>query len=272
MTQSTVTSGGAASRRRILVGVDSSDNASRAAAWSAREAADRGLALHLVHALDLPTATGMAVEPPDYVVKQTEAGRKLVDRLAADLRERHPGLAVTTELSERGAVETLVHLSRDAQLVVTGTRGHGGFAGMLLGSVSHALAAHAHCPAVVMRGQEPAEPLGEIMVGVEHGQAEAPIRFAFDTAVTVGASVAIVRAWWPNTAFSGDGGYSVAPDIDSLQAGEEADVATLVKAIRDEYLQVETTIRVIQGNPVPTLTNAARGSRLLVVGAHRHRG
>jgi hypothetical protein len=94
-----------------------------------------------------------------------------------------------------------------------------------------------------------------------HGQAEAPIRFAFDTAVTVGARVAIVRAWWPNVAYSGYGGYSVAPDIDSLQAGEEADVATLVKAIRDEYPQVETTIRVIHGNPVPTLTNAARGSR-----------
>ena len=73
-------------------------------------------------------------------------------------------------------------------------------------------------------------------------------------------------------AYSGYGGYSVAPDIDSLQAGEEADVATLVKAIRDEYPQVETTIRAIQGNPVPSLTNAALRSRLLVVGAHRHHG
>jgi hypothetical protein len=45
------------------------------------------------------------------------------------------------------------------ELVVTGTRGHGGFAGLLLGSVSHALAANAHCPAVIVRGEDPGRPL-----------------------------------------------------------------------------------------------------------------
>lgn len=270
MTQSTVTPDGASPR--IVVGVDPSDNAARAAAWAAREAADRGLPLHLVHAIDLPGSMGMVIEPPDFAASRARAGQKILDRVAADLAGRFPGLTVTTEVSELGPAETLVARSAGARLVVTGTRGHGGFAGMLLGSVSHALAAHAHCPAVVVRGEEPAEPLGEIVVGVEPGQAEAPVRFAFETAATVGASVTVVRAWWPAAAYSGYGGFYAAPDLAAIQTAEEADVATLVKAVREEFPHVDTTTRVIRGNPVPVLTNAALGSRLLVVGSHRRRG
>ena len=271
MTQNIVTPDGAAPPR-IVAGVDASDNAARAAAWAAREAADQGLPLHLVHALDLPGTTGMAVEPPEFAASQARAGRELLDRLAADLRDRHPGLTVSTEISELGAAETLVVLSGAARLVVTGTRGHGGFAGLLLGSVSHSLAAHSQCPVVVVRGEEPAAPLGEIVVGVEYGEAEAPIRFAYETAATVGASVTLVRAWWPFASYTGYSRYAAAPDLDGIQSAEEADVADLVKAIREEFPHVDTTVHVVQGHPVPTLATAALGSRLLVVGAHRRRG
>jgi nucleotide-binding universal stress UspA family protein len=255
--------------RRIVVGVDSSDNASRAAAWAAREAADRGLALHVVHAIDLPGAMGRQFEFPHYGAAQSKAGGQLLDRIVGTTRESFPDLAVTTEISETAAAETLVDLSSRAELVVAGTRGHGGFAGLLLGSVSHALAAHAHCPAVIVRGDGPGSPLSEIVVGVEPGQAEAPIRFAFETAAAVDASVAIVRAWWMRSAYEG---HFTVSEFNAAKATEEADVTELIRAVRERYPRVEARVDAIRGNAVPVLVSAADRSRLLVVGAHRRRG
>jgi nucleotide-binding universal stress UspA family protein len=255
--------------RRIVVGVDSSDNGSRAAAWAAREAADRGSGLLVVHAIDLPGAMGRQFESPHYGASQSKVGEQLLERVADTLRASLPGLALTTELSELSAAETLVDLSGRAEVVVAGTRGHGGFAGLLLGSVSHALAAHAHCPAVIVRGDVPGSLLGEIVVGVEPGQAEAPIRFAFGTAAAVDASVIVVRAWWMRSAYEGH--YTVS-EFDAAKATEEAEVTELIKAVREQYPHVEARIDAIRGNAVPVLINAAHRSRLLVIGAHRRRG
>jgi nucleotide-binding universal stress UspA family protein len=263
MTQNT------AAPRRVVVGVDGSDNAARAATWAAREADDRSLPLHLVHATNLPGAMGQVYEPPHYAATRNTAGEKLLDEMAGSLRETHPNLTITTEISELAAAETMVDLSADAHLVVTGTRGLGGFAGLLLGSVSHALAAHAQCPAVVVRGEEPGGPLNEIVLGVEPGQAEAPVRFAFDTAARIGASVAIVRAWSLPSAYRDSYTFS---ELNTGQAAQEADVEDLIKAVRAEYPHVESSVNAIRGNAVPVLINASQGSRLLIVGARRHRG
>jgi nucleotide-binding universal stress UspA family protein len=140
---------------------------------------------------------------------------------------------------------------------------------LLLGSVSHALAAHAHCPAVIVRGDGPGSPLSEIVVGVEPGQAEVPIRFAFETAAAVDASVAIVRAWWMRSAYEG---HFTVSEFNAAKATEEADVTELIRAVRERYPRVEARVDAIRGNAVPVLVSAADRSRLLVVGAHRRRG
>ena len=254
--------------RRIVVGVDSSDNAARAATWAAREAAERGLRLHLVHALDIPPRLGPLTEGPEYDQARRETGQALLDRLSNKLHEQYPGLAADTEISTLDPVETLVDLSRRARFVVTGTRGHGGFAGLLLGSVSLKVAAHAHCPTVVVRGEEPYEPLDEIVLGIEPGQDEAPIRFAFDTAAEVGARVSAVRAWSPSAAYAG---YYAADAVEGREEQETAEVADLIKAVHEDYPQVEVSTQVMRGNPVSALITAALSSRMLVIGAHRHR-
>lgn len=255
--------------RRIVVGVDFSDNAARAAGWAAREAGERGLPLHVVHSIDLPAAMVEAFRPPGAGAVREESGERLLDRIADGLRRARPDVAVTTELSATTAAETLVGLSGDAELVVTGTRGHGGFAGLLLGSVSHALAAHARCPAVVVRGEDPGAARAEVVLGVEPGQDPAAIRFAFDAADRVGASVTAVRAWWARTAYEGP--HAAAPS-NPATVRQEADVAELIAPMREEYPQVTVCVAAIRGNPVPVLADAARGSRLLVVGSRRRLG
>jgi nucleotide-binding universal stress UspA family protein len=252
--------------RRIVAGVDSSDSAAHAAAWAAREAADRGSALHLVHALDFPAPAGM-IEPLGYVISAYRSGERLLEPLADELRLRHPGLTVTSEVSEFSAPELLIAQSKTAQLVVTGTRGHGGFAGLLLGSVSLKTAAHAHCPAVVVRDQQDGGPLDEIVLGVEPHEPEAPIDFAFGSAAALGARLVVVRAWWPAVSY---GGYYFSDDSFREQ-DETAELESLIKDAREAYPEVPVTVRIMRDNAVPALIQAARGSRLLVIGAHRRR-
>jgi nucleotide-binding universal stress UspA family protein len=253
-------------RDRIVVGVDPSESADRAVDWAAREAADRGLALHLVHALDLPGAAG---EPPGYFAARSAAGEALLAKAAEAVREQDPRLTVSSETAVLSAAETLVDLSKDAELVVTGTRGHGGFAGMLLGSVSLKLATHAHCPSVVVRGAETDEPLNEIVLGLELGQDQAPIYFAFATAAMLGATVRAVRAWSPLPDYSD---YSFNEDLEERARAEDTDATTLLKAAREDYPEATVTTHAIGGNPVPALIGAARATRLLVIGAHHHHG
>jgi nucleotide-binding universal stress UspA family protein len=254
-------------RRRIVVGVDSSDNAARAAAWAASEAAHRGLALHLVHALDFPALPSAVVTPIGFIGAANRAGENLLDPIGDGLRTQYPHLTVTTEVSDLSAPEALVALSGGADLVVTGTRGHGGFAGLLLGSVSLKLAAHALCPAVVVRGTDATELRDEIVLGVEPDQAEAPIRFAFATAAALGARVRVVRAWTPHPSYAGY--YYAADGITGHD--HENDVADLLKSAREEFPDVPVVTDIKFGNAVPTLVEAAAGAHLLVVGAHRHR-
>lgn len=259
---------------RIVAGVDSSHHAASAAAWAAREAADRALTLHLIHALDFPPPAGM-IAPIGYVEAAHKTAEAILEPLAEQLRARHPGLTVTIEVSERSAPETLVSLSETAQMVVTGTRGHGGFAGLLLGSVSLKTATHAHCPVVVVRGAQDTHQDGghdgerpdEIVLGVEPHEPPAPIEFAFASAAALGARLLVVRAWWPAAAY---GGYYL-DDDPSRERYEAEELAGLIKGAREAYPEVQVTIRTVRDNAVPALIQAGRGARLLVVGAHRRR-
>ena len=250
--------------QRIVVGVDSSDNALHAAIWAARQAVDLGVPLLVVHALDLG-ATSVYSTAVGYTDARREDGATVLGKVARTLREKVRGVIVDTELFDQGAPQTLVALSNESTLVVTGTRGHGGFAGLLLGSVSLKLAGHSHGPVAVVRGDEPGEPENAIVLGVEPEEHEEPIRFAFAMAAQLGATLNVVRAWWPQAAY---GGYYSA-DIGIAERDHATDVEGLIKGLREEYPGVKVFVSPMRGNPVPMLLDASRGARLLVVGAHR---
>jgi len=251
---------------RILVGVDASDNAARALDWAASLAAEPGARLTVAHALDLPVPNCDAgwSEPTSYDERRHHDGERVLAKATARLAQRHPDLHVTTELSERAPAQALAVLAQDADLLVTGARGHGGFTGMLLGSVSNKLAAHAPCPVVVIGVDQPAEVVSEVVLGVARDEAPEPIEFAFRTAARLGLTVRAVDAFEPQIAY---GGYyaRTQPEI-------EIEVEALIEAAHERYPQVPVVIKPWQGVPVPTLIQAARGTRLLVVGSHRHRG
>lgn len=268
--------------RRIIVGVDPSANAARAAEWAAQEAASRGgVPLHLVHGLNRPHGTSL-VDPADSVRNVHEVAADLLARVAAGLRARYPNLTVTTEVSELGGAEALVGLSRQAALAVTGTRGHGGFAGMLLGSVSRALATHADGPLVVVRGPEPEQANGAVVLGVGPNPAASAVEFAFAAARRYGAPLRVLRAWMPpmpmagfgmpgGTGLGGPGILSTPESFDS-DTEEAADATRAIEPVSARYPEVKVEVGAAMGNAVPVLTEAGADARLIVVGAHRHRG
>lgn len=135
-----------ATHRGILVGVDGSPESKVAVDWAARDAAMRGAPLKLVHVLNPPVVMTFpeVPMPPGYLQWQEESGRKILDaacRAAAEATREHP-VEVTSEMVSGPTVPTLVHLTKEAGLVVVGCRGRGALARSLLGSVSTGLAHH----------------------------------------------------------------------------------------------------------------------------------
>jgi nucleotide-binding universal stress UspA family protein len=164
---------------KIVVGVDASPCALQALAWAADEARLRLATLEVVHAyhgqalaapLYFPSqealpgpATGGQRPPEERLAESSEQraefqaavrrqAEDLLDGLLlGELRESLEDVDVQrTVLEDRHPAEALVELSDDADLLVVGSRGRGGFSSLLLGSVSHAVVLHARCPVVVI--------------------------------------------------------------------------------------------------------------------------
>ena len=174
----------------VVAGFDGSPEswaAVRVAAW---EAERRGRPLTLVHGYGPP-----ALQPVREDVLAEVRG--MVTDAATRVAEAHPDLSVHTRLSAGGGAATLVAASHTASLVVVGARGHGGFAGLSVGSVAAQTAAHATCPVMVIRGHTPEAASGPVVVGVSRSEHDrAALDFAFDEATLRGVPVVGVHVWW----------------------------------------------------------------------------
>jgi nucleotide-binding universal stress UspA family protein len=137
---------------RIVVGVDGSANSEQALRWAARLAADFGARLEAVSAWDFPASYGFGSVPQDW----DPAGdmRKVLDETVRAVFGDHPPAGLQRQTREGGAASVLIEASQGATMLVVGSRGHGGFAGMLLGSVSANVAEHASCPVLVIHGDQ----------------------------------------------------------------------------------------------------------------------
>jgi nucleotide-binding universal stress UspA family protein len=270
--------------RRVAVGVDGSEHARHAALWAAREAEIRGVPLLLMHAIDLPKTSVPPIEPADVAERAQQAGSELVTAAAAEIARAFPGLAVEAETSPHAPVARLTELSEGGDLIVTGTRGRGGIAGKLLGSVSRELASHASGPLVVVRGAAPETANGPVLLGLGTNPAESGIEYAFAAARRYGTPLRVVRTWTPpmplaglaapgasTIGLGGLGAFTGPQALDS--ESDEAEAAQrAVGAVRLRYQDVDAEIEAPLGDAVPVLTEMAVGARLIVVGAHRRRG
>ncbi len=144
----------AAQAFRIVVGVDGSDSARAALDWALGEARLRSGQVRLVSAWHYPVVGDAAGRAPDREAFGDHARQANAEALR---RAADAGVEVTGEVTEGHPADVLLQAADGADLLVVGSRGHGGFAGMLLGSVSNHIVQHARCPVLVVRaGGEPA--------------------------------------------------------------------------------------------------------------------
>jgi nucleotide-binding universal stress UspA family protein len=133
---------------KIIVGVDGSPSSNAALEWAAQEAEIRGSALELIHAWNYPNlGYGGYVAVLEDFEKDAAA---LLDEVVASARKNYPSLKLVSSLIQGPTAQTIMDRAKEADMVVVGSRGRGGFSGLLLGSVGQQLVHHCPAPVVII--------------------------------------------------------------------------------------------------------------------------
>ena len=139
----------------VVVGVDGSAGGTAALRYAAEEAAAKGARLRVVAAYSVPplVVAGVAAESGFFEEAKSESRQHAVAAAAqaiAYAKESYPMLECEEKVVAGQPAKAILELAKDASLIVVGSRGHGGFSGLLLGSVSQQVVQHAPCPVVVV--------------------------------------------------------------------------------------------------------------------------
>ncbi|MFB7667343.1 universal stress protein [Kitasatospora sp. NPDC056138] len=250
----------------IVAGVDGSPQATAAAEWAAQEAERRGCALHLVHAVNTGTVTlspRASEAVTDLILKNA---KDVLEEATGKLAAAHPGLRLTGDVVPRDAALAVLTAAEHAELAVVGSRGHGGFASLLLGSVSLRISAHCSCPTVVVRQTSSAG--DHILVAIRDERDGEALRFGLREADTFGLPVRAVHVWSPVVA---DVAHA-APMIDEL--GEEAHqheqlLRHTCDPVQEDYPDIPVRTESLTGATAGTLVEASRDAALLVIARHQ---
>jgi nucleotide-binding universal stress UspA family protein len=262
----------------VAVGIDFSKQNAPAVEYAAAVAMRRHLPLVLLYAL------GPHQAPATYLALSTQALRgelagELADQ-AATLREDYPCLEIRNEVIERSPTDALVEASREATMVVIGSRGHGPFGQLMLGSVAWRVVSRASGPVVLVRPADRVGPIatGSVLVGVDGSEsAAAAIQFGFEEAMARGAGLIAVAVWalpHPEGLAIGRQWSAGSAEAAEWETQMQSDAARILSEAlagkREQYPDVHVSEVVIHGINVPqTLLDVAatRGAELLVVGA-----
>ncbi|WP_435582652.1 universal stress protein [Amycolatopsis thermoflava] len=257
----------------IVVGVDGSEEATRALRWAVEAARQRHEPLHIVHGFAPITGfdgAGLAVLQQAYDELVKAADDLVADAVRTVREAGGPDLTITTDRPTETGALALIEASRTARTVVLGCSGTGGFAGMLVGSTTVEVAAHARCPVVVVRGREKAE--GPVVVGVDGSPVgERALAAAFEEASWRGAGLVAVHAW----SDVDSGGYPsmvpIALDWEEIAADERRLLAERLAGWQEKYPDVRVERVVARDRPRHQLLSWSAQAQLVVVGS-RGRG
>lgn len=262
----------------VVVGVDGSAASKAALVWAMRDAAMHNRPLTLVHVVVpvVPSAAGSPGEyalPADFFRWQEDEAVRVLDEaraVIADSPDEAKPSDVHGVVLHGGAVATLVDLSKDANMIVVGSRGIGAFSRALLGSVSTGLIHHAHCPVAVIHDGVPAVAAdAPVVVGIDGSPASVTAtEIAFDEASRRGVNLVAVHAWRDITTM-----YEL-PGLDAERLEEDARLALSerLSGFDERYPDVEVQRVVVSDKPARQLVEHAKNAQLVVVGSHGRGG
>jgi nucleotide-binding universal stress UspA family protein len=258
-------------RDRIVVGVDGSPAADTAAEWAAQEALSRKCGLTLLATVAPAIATtgfGPGFPPSlDLIATLQTQAQTMVE----EVKSRLTAPDITTYVEVGSASSALIEASGFAQMIVMGSRGRGGFKGLLLGSVGAQVAAHAQCPVAIIRAKPRAD-ARSIIVGIDESAAsQAAVAEAFAMADLHGYEVVAVHAWdipaydlivLPNS--------TIPVPLSDVADDEIRLAAEVLAGYRTEYPNVPVQERLVRAPAAESLLNAATDAAMIVVGTRGH--
>ncbi len=261
----------------ILAAVDGSGASDDAVRWAAAEAVRRGQDLTIVNVITTlsagwsgPGMFGSPISEEFGLWQQQQADQVIADSVRI-ARESAPGveLHITTETPVAAVVPTLIDLTKQAGMVVVGSRRMGAVGRALLGSVSTALLHHAHCPVAIVRGTVAAEHAnGPVVLGVDGSPAsERATALAFDEASWRHAELVAVHAFsdveWPE----------IMPLPWSAVEAEAGEILSeRLAGWQERYPDVTVHKVIVRDHPVEHLLAQAKKAQLVVLGSHGRGG
>lgn len=276
----------------IVVGVDGSDQSLCALVWAAQEAERRRTPLYVVTAYTVPVFAASSMDAgyatvDDSVVR--EGAQAVLDQAISKIAGHNIEIVPRVETGDASGV--LLELSEEAELMVVGSRGRGGFVGRLLGSVSAALPAHSKCPTVVVplycaprldeAGVEAPKPKGEpcpraeevekvVVVGVDGSeQARMASLVAAEQAEARGLPLRVVCSLPP---FTGSLAWMPTPvDRDALHSEIMVQLNAGKAWLQSHFPRLDISVELLDGTPVEVLIESSRTAELVVLGT-RGRG
>ncbi|MEV0005788.1 universal stress protein [Micromonospora sp. NPDC050980] len=257
------------SGEEILVGYDGSTDASVALDWALDEAGRSGRPVRLAYVFEWLTVAGWVgpgvapgIWPDETARRQVE---ELVGKAAADAAAERPGVTVRGEVFDGPPALVLQERSAEAGMLVLGSRGHGGFGGLLAGSTAVSVTAHAHCPVVVVRDGQAATS-GPVVVGSDGSDsALRALGFAMERAAQRDVPLRVLRVWSP------PGGSPADFDPEDVAAKQRTAVEAELAPWRETFPDVPVEISAVPGSAASLLVEASRSAQLVVVGS-RGRG
>ena len=257
----------------VVVGVDGSEESLLAAEWAALEANRQRLPLRIVSAPAMVPRIHSSRVPPATVASVLRGASARALRTAVTRAEEvAPGLEIATDLLSGPPALAVAGSGSGAAMLVVGARGAGGFAAMILGSVSRYAALRATCPVIVIR-QASMAVHREVAVGVRDPQdTTEALMFAFEEATARHADLVVVHAWYwfPSALRAPVDQDAMDTPLHPEQISDEASrsLSASLNRWREKYPDVRVRHDVIHGHPARVLANYSARANLVVIGRH----
>lgn len=235
--------------KKIVIGYDGSPAAEAALTWALDEADRTGMRAELMYADEYPAWAPAASMVPSPALRPSDYRARVIggmlDRAVTESQQAHPQVPVEATTVTALASTALAERSSHVGLLVLGTRGHAALPG-LVGSLSAAVGAHAHCPVVVVHGATaPGTPTAPVVAGLDHSSlAPAVLRFAAEQAAGRGVALRVL--------------------------GNQPEADTAMAEIREDFPGLQISAETVPGEPGEALVAAGQTAQLLVIGGRGH--
>lgn len=263
---------------RIIVGIDGSTQSDAAIRWAAAESEMHHVPLMLLYAAPPGVSVwgmgyAMAPLPYDYGKLEEDEGNRILEagrHIAVAALPPDTTIRVDTDFVFGSPIPTLIDATKDATMIVVGSRGRGAWQRTVLGSVGTALVHHAHCPVTVIHDSTEVQGhrTGPVVVGIDGSPAsELATSIAFDEADRRGTDLIAIHAWLDRPTL----GIPAESWPDFRPRAEET-LAERLAGWTERYPDVAVERRVFFDEAVRHLLEAAESAQLTVVGSHGRGG